>query len=557
VSLPTSSVQASPPTDWLKKRSTIAILLGTLTVLLLTVTAPDIGLTWDEPAYIAASESYLGWFRQLVRRPAFALSARGIDRYWTANHEHPPLDKVWSGLVWSIARFALDDLTAHRLGNILLVGALVGMLYTMVATSAGTVAGLAAVAALLSMPRFFFHAHLAALDVPAAVAVFTVTFVFWRSRDRPRRNCSGRDRPAPWWGAILGLSWGMALATKVNALFVPPVLGLWTLIFRRRLVLFGRLLLMGLIGPPLSLSLWPWLYPDPWTRLDGYIKWVTVDHWKIGQWYLGRFYMPPPWHFAFVITLAVVPTALTVLCLLGIARAGWDTPRRALVGLLLLSALVPMLALAIGQSMVYDNDRLFMPSFPFLAALAGLGFAWLADGLRHALGRIAKPQVARHLARAIVALLFVPHLVRAGGIYPHLLSYYSEAIGGLPGAVRLGLETTYWCETYARALDYLNANAPPGAVVWVQDWSHDVMFYYQLQGQLRSDLHITWPETGWSVFGRRQAEGIAVPMDQADIVVLQYRETGFTDEIRRHLHGRVPVYRLACRGIPLLDIYER
>ena len=73
---------------------------------------------------------------------------------------HPPLDKVWSGLAWSAARFALDDLTAHRLGNILLGGALVGMLYHMVATSAGPVAGLAAAAALLTMPRFFFHDQL-------------------------------------------------------------------------------------------------------------------------------------------------------------------------------------------------------------------------------------------------------------------------------------------------------------------------------------------------------------------------------------------------------------
>jgi len=58
----------------------VANLLGLLTVVLLTLTAPDMGLTWDEPAYMVASESYLAWFRQLARRPGFALSQEGIDR---------------------------------------------------------------------------------------------------------------------------------------------------------------------------------------------------------------------------------------------------------------------------------------------------------------------------------------------------------------------------------------------------------------------------------------------------------------------------------------------
>jgi 4-amino-4-deoxy-L-arabinose transferase-like glycosyltransferase len=530
-----------------QSRILVALLLATFTVVLLFLTAPQMGLTWDEPAYIAASESYVDWFGKLVSDPAYALSKRGIDRYWTINHEHPPLDKAWSGVVWSVARFVTDDLTAHRAGNILLSGALVAMLYTVVAGSAGQVAGLAAAAVLLTMPRFFFHAHLAALDVPAAFAVFAVTAIYWETR----------DRRGLWWGVPLGVAWGLALATKVNALFVPITLLAWTLFFKRRLVLFGRLVVMGIVGLPLSLALWPWLYPDLWGRLDAYIRWITVDHWKIGQWYLGRFYMPPPWHFAFVITLAVVPLALTALTITGIVRAVRQQRLRAFGGLLVLSALTPLLALAIGETMVYDNDRLLMPAFPFLAALAGLGFDWLTSGLQRAFERFARPGLAKVLALIAVGALFVPHLVLAGSLYPHLLSYYSEGIGALPGAVRLGLETTYWCETYAQALPYLNAHAPPGAVVWVQDWSHDVMFYYQLQGQLRDDLQITWPEEAASVFGPARAEGCPLAIGEADYVVLQHRQTGIDDEIESCVRGRTPVYQISRQGVPLLDIYER
>ena len=45
-------------------------------------------------------------------------------------------------------------------------------------------------------------------------------------------------------------------------------------------------------------------------------------------------------------------------------------------------------------------------------------------------------------------------------------------------------------------------------------------------------------------------------MDKAGYVVLQYRETGFTDAIRRYLRGQTPAHRLARQRTLLLGIYE-
>jgi len=56
-----------------------------------------------------------------------------------------------------------------------------------------------------------------------------------------------------------------------------------------------------------------------------------------------------------------------------------DTTRefsnKTVAGLLALLTLVVLLISApnIGQSMVYDNDRLFMPAFVYIAALVGIG----------------------------------------------------------------------------------------------------------------------------------------------------------------------------------------
>lgn len=542
----------------------IAALLAVLTVVLLAATTPDIGLTWDEPAYIVASESYAAWVARLFTVPRYALSAEGIQRYWEVNHEHPPLDKVWCGLVWSVARRVLDDLTAHRLGNIVLTGAQVALLYRLVAGELTKTAGLAAAGALLTMPRYFFHAHLAALDVPAAFAVFATVYAFWRTR----------ERESPAWDVLVGGVWGLAMACKINAILVPPALLLWAVLVRRRRYLFRRIVLMGFIGLFIFLGTWPWLYREFVPRLLEYVLFVTVDHWPIGQYYLGRFYMPPPWHFPFVMILAVMPLATTALYVLGMIRAARRGPLRAFGGLLVICALAPLLAPAVGQAKVYDNDRLFMPAFPFLAALAGVGFDWLAQALRvltqrRTVGRLSREGALRGPAElgfsmasalalgAVTVVAFAPHVLLAADLYPHLLSYYSEAIGGLPGAVRLGLETTYWSETYAEALPYLNAHARPGDAVWVESWSHDVLFYYQLHGRLDDRLRIAWLQPGSSVFRREGIVGYEISLDDADWIVVQYRQTGLRDETVDWLRGRNPVYQLSYRGVPLLEIYEQ
>ncbi len=341
-----------------------AVVAGILAIVLLLFTAGKIGVTWDEPAYMAASESYNGWINRLVFGPHGVLNQSVIDSAWSVNNEHPPLDKELSGVVWALARNVLDDLLARRLGNILLLGLTIAFLYHLVSDELGDIAAIGTVAALLIMPRFFFHAHLAALDVPAACMIVIVTYVFWRTKE------SARNR----YTILLGIVWGLAISTKINAVFVLPTLFLWALIFRCKFYLLVRLALAALIGVPFFIGWWPWLYYDTVNRIKEYLAFQTVTHLKIAQYYLQKVLMPPPWHFPFVMTWAVVPLGTTVLYAVGILRGILRRRDRAFCFMLLFNALVPMLVLATGKTMVYDNERLLMPSFPFLAALAGAGF---------------------------------------------------------------------------------------------------------------------------------------------------------------------------------------
>ena len=203
----------------------IAALVFIFIFAILLVTNTKIGVTWDEPAYIAASESYINWFDQVITQPEVALKKEMISDAWEINKEHPPQNKIWSGLVWSLTKNFTDNLTAHRLGNMLLSAILAGLLYLWMRDTYGIAVGLVAVGALFTMPRFFFHAHLAALDVPATFSVFVITYLFWKTLQRKHWS----------WGLLLGLVWGLALATKINAVFVPVTLGLWMIFFRREI----------------------------------------------------------------------------------------------------------------------------------------------------------------------------------------------------------------------------------------------------------------------------------------------------------------------------------
>jgi hypothetical protein len=108
----------------------------------------------------------------------------------------------------------------------------------------------------------------------------------------------------------------------------------------------------------------------------------------------------------------------------------------------------------------YDGVRLFLPAFPFLAVLTGVGleaiFRWV--------GRWRE-----RWRRAGVTAAGVLLLAQGAGLiwaWPFHLTYYNMLVGGLGGAQKLGFETIYWGEAFDRqawaALEQLAAR--PGRI---------------------------------------------------------------------------------------------
>jgi hypothetical protein len=267
-----------------------------------------------------------------------------------------------------------------------------------------------------------------------------------------------------------------------------------------------------------------------------------------------------------VMTVAVVPLGTMVLYAVGVLRGIFRRRDRAFCAMLILCAAMPLLFLAAGLGAAKDGEQQIMASFPFLAALAGAGFSWLTRLLRSAFQRIRLPILATVLTVAAAFLFLVPPI---GGIIiysPNLLSYYSETIGGLPGAARMGLETTYGCGSYREAVDFINANAQAGDTVWVEPSCSEVLVYYQIHGILRDDVSIAVSNQDdlETVFGSDAvAPKVMVSHPEATFVIIQYRQTFLLDsngnpgEVMQWLSALEPAYRVERMGVPILDVYWR
>jgi hypothetical protein len=261
---------------------------------------------------------------------------------------------------------------------------------------------------------------------------------------------------------------------------------------------------------------------------------------------------------------AVLPLTVLLLVFVGMARAGKGRQDNGLVWLLVISAFVSLSPFLFGKNLLYDNERLFMPVFPFLAALTGIGFGWALTGLRKLAERMKRPGLLVPASIVLAVVLLLPQSVTMAGLYPHLLSYYSEGVGGLPGATKLGFETTYWCETYAAALPYINAHAKPGDRIWVEPWSHDVLIYYQMHGQLRPDVKILIDVPGiGSVFGPDAPQPVKGTYNGAEWYIFQYRQTQYGEAgndypILTYVKQLAPpVYEVSYQGVPLMQLYHR
>ncbi len=428
--------------------------LPALAALLAVLLGSAPGLTWDEPVYCVSGYSYVGWM---------GTPSGPITPAWGINHEHPPVAK----LLYGAALHAIPDL-----GPLVPARAVSGLLFAALAWLTawtggrlfGAKAGLMAGLSLVLMPRVLAHAHLAELDLPMAL-------VWMLAAALSLKGLKG------WKGSVLlGLVWGLALLTKVNGIFLIAPLLAWGLM-KKDLNLLQGLAAVG-IGCGIFFIGWPWLWVDTGHRLEAYLLDKSA-RWIVPTLYFGKIYdhAYPPWHFPLVMTAITLPPALLLASLFG---AGGLLKRKETGGGWIALHLTFTLGLASLPGVPrYDGVRLFLSAFPFLALLAGRGLDLALERMRR--WRVALP-----------ALVALPILLELWSLDPCLLSYYSPVVGGLKGAERIGMETTYWGDALTPGL--LKA-LPPGPL--------DIR-----TAPMSEDYAAFLCATGWLPEGTRPGEGV-------------------------------------------------
>ena len=520
-----SEISPSWPDRWkqlplTRRRLTTVIALFYAAFVLILVSISGPGLAWDEPFYLTAGyQFYLKWFSRIGTD---AFTRKAIQECWSAVQWHPPLGQLLIGVMRLLAEDWLGPLVAGRLAGALFFSGLVAGLYLFAARHYGELAGVCASLCLLCMPRLFGHAHFTALDLPAAATWFAATAVF----------VEGVDRNARWWaaaGAVLGLAW----LTKTTCFPLPLLFVSWAVWSRGKKALGPCL---GLAAAIPVFFLWPLMWIQPWEQFKTFFGTVSARP-SINLLYFGRVYdcFDTPWHYPLVMILGTLPVCITAVAVLGswISLRNWREDRLCVlvfanIAFLLFVTSLPGIA-------KYDGVRLFLPMFPFIAVFAGIGLSrtfekWIAAG---------KPGT---FVKSVLALFFAYHLVWLYALQPFYLSDYSLLFGGLPGAERAGMETTYWEEAIDKdVIGFVNENAPTDARVALFPYPELAKRFHEDMGTFREDIVLVDPrEDGtWT------------------IEILVCRRGMFDHAARRLYENERPLFERKLMGVPLCQVYGR
>lgn len=543
----------------INRQRVIGWVLALLTVFVVVVNEQEIGIARDEVVYFGAGDQYAQWWFDFFDH---GISEKNIAAHWGGpngggnNPEHPPFVKTLMGvshLVLAKKLGILDELTAYRLPSAVLDGVLVWLVYTMTLALWGLAEAILAALLALLLPRALFHAGLACFDAPIMTLWFATVYAYWRALD---------GRKWPW---QVGVVFGLALATKHNAVLLPFALGLHYLVVAwragkpgakwRSLVTHRPKVIASLavLGPLTLFVLWPWLWFAPIKHVREWLVFHTT-HVHYNFEYLGHNWNAPrfPWHVALVTTLFTVPIATLAAAATGISlwvarwRQGTNADRERAPALLLgLSAAASMGPFFLGSTPIFGAEKHWMPALPTLCIAAGVGGVWAA---RTAADYIAKVRpnaeaLAEKLALGVVGgLIVLAAATETVAAQPYALTWYNVAAGGAAGGADLGMNRQFWGVAARGVLPVLGW-LPPGRV-----YSHDASpawGWYMRLGLLSRN----YPDAGHEQPGVNASQYA---------IVIHEKHFNRHDYLIWKSYGTVqPILVLRDDGVPIVSLYKR
>jgi len=260
---------------------------------------------------------------------------------------------------------------------------------------------------------------------------------------------------------------GIALGLTISIRILGPLVGVLVAIYAWQKAgkkSMPMLFVYVSIALTIMLATWPYLWPNPLAHLLESLRVMSEYPWPGTVLFNGQYYHSPdlpiaylPLLLAIQLTEPVWPLFIFSLALL------WKN--KYLLITTLLWFVLPLAALIISHSPLYDNFRQVIFILPPVFFVCGLGVDWLFRRLRQPLVR-----------GLIVAALVLPGIIAGIQLHPYEYIYYNSFIGGLHGAEGR-FETEYWATSYRAAMNYVNTIAPANGKIFVAGPSYIAAIY--------------------------------------------------------------------------------
>lgn len=529
-----------------------------LVFLLFLLGFPSLGnysVTWDEAlGDFFFGERYLSFFTSLDPRyldfeknpfPADRSPDLFVSPFKTRPWEYYPFANTLaaaSSEILSRRLRLLDPFDGFHAVNLFLGAALILVLHTFARPRFGRAAALAAILLLFLSPRVVCDLMANIKDFPTMVLYSITVVAAFAAIER------GSVRGVLGAGAL----WGLALATKANALFLPAIplavlaLGGAPDAWRgRRRALALALAAAAALGFAVLVASWPYLWADPIDRLVTHFRYIAHQKFQTR----AESVAPPLEALLFTTPLPFL--ALFVAGLVPIARRARARDRAALLPLAWIAVVVARLH--IPGAVNFDGVRHFLELFPALAVVAAMGVAWLIEQA----GRLQSGP-ARVALRA--AVLCVPLTSMAWSLvrsHPFEIAYWNALIGGLAGAQdqRMAQSCDYFGTSYRLGLDWLNENALPGSALAVPLMEHTVRLV--APERLRADVELLPVAAPLSQTRVRGLARIREAAERRDVYVMFVPRDDWINPVMSHfLRNERPIETWDLDGVPVLLMYR-
>lgn len=476
------------------------------------------GRTWDEQ--FKMDMGYLAWNRWLTGD----FSVTG----WHLGTEHPMVAKYLYGMFLPLHLVRLDrvgpveqvklarhefiltqigdefyavdyDWTAIRFVSAVFNSLAVAGIFLMATWFLPEGWALLAPVSLLLTPRFLAMGKQVTYESLTAVLTVGAALLFARLLREQERL-----RFYLWVGLVAGL----LIFTRYNNVYILVLLSGWWVIHQMmrgpRLAGFNwRLILIPSTALAFGFVSWPLL----WHQFPRYLIESVAENWS------------RPVGFTFYyLTMLLTTTPVIWLIGLGLGIVKF-CQRHKEKDLVMLWWLVSVLAIFSWRGIESGGTRYIFFVYPAVGVTAAVGWHFLlgkSQSLLYYLGLI--------LAYALWSTL---------AIHPYYLDYYNELVGGVAGAVRRGLEVSWWGEGQREAGRYLNQVGRSGARVALMVTPHYVM------PPLRPDLKVE----GYGVFG-----------DEDYVVVSRTNLSEMKEKLEKDYRL---IYEAKAGGVMLVSLWER